>query len=49
MSSDGREFQRWSIATCAKWAAMVAGIFWTLIYHLGNQAAHLPEFVYVNF
>ncbi len=32
-----------------KWAAMVAALGWFLIYRLSEQAAHIPEFVYVNF
>jgi hypothetical protein len=31
-----------------RWAAMVAAIFWTLVYRIGANSG-LPEFVYVNF
>lgn len=31
------------------WAAMVAAIFWTLLYRLGAEASFAADFVYVNF
>ena len=32
-----------------KWTAMIGAIGWVLIYRLSEEAARIPEFVYVNF
>jgi hypothetical protein len=32
-----------------KWSAMIGAIGWMLVYRLSEQAARIPEFVYVNF
>lgn len=33
----------------AIWAAMVASVFWTLVYQVSREGGEVPEFVYVNF
>jgi len=38
-----------SYAQLIKWSAMAGAIAWYLIYRLSEQAARIPEFVYVNF
>lgn len=32
-----------------KWSLMAVAVFWTLVYRLSEEAAKIPEFVYVNF
>jgi len=32
-----------------KWSLMAVSIFWMIVFLLSEQAAQVPEFVYVNF